>query len=157
MKNNKLRTDYFLKFALEIVLKEYTGESKLEYEVLVKDILGTRKFVLAESFYKVLQLLNVNIDVSCDKLFQNHTFTLLDLRPESNNKLKDFLSPLVQDTKDVASAAKINNSRLSRLLSGEFKHLYPNEVYGLAKSLGLKPSQLFYYFYGNGKRPIVGV
>ncbi|MDG3584708.1 hypothetical protein OSR52_02425 [Galbibacter sp. CMA-7] len=93
----------------------------------------------------------------CDELFKKHKFTLLHLESDSNNKLKDFLSPFVQGTKDIASAANIENTRLSRLLSGEFIHLYPNEVYGLAKSLSLKPSQLFHYLYDDGKRPIVGV
>ena len=146
-----------MEFVLKIISKEYTRKFKLEREDLVKGILGKRKLVLAESFYKVLHLLNVNIDASCDKLFGDHKYTPIDLKSESNNKLKDFLSPFVQDTKDVASASNIENSRLSRLLSGEFKHLYPNEVYGLAKSLGLKPSQLFHYLYGDGERPVVGV
>ncbi|MBC9795120.1 hypothetical protein [Sinomicrobium weinanense] len=157
MKNNKLQTDYFLEFVLKIISKEYSGKSKRELETVVRDILGMRNLVLAESFYGVLQLLNMNIDVLCDKLFKDHKFTRLHLVSESGNKLKDFLSPFVQGTKDVASAANIENTRLSRLLKGEFMHLYPNEVYGLSKSLGLKPSQLFYYLYGDGERPVVGV
>ncbi|MCX2681908.1 hypothetical protein OOZ15_18290 [Galbibacter sp. EGI 63066] len=63
--------------------------------------------------------------------------------------------PTIRCTKYVASAANIENTRLSRLLSSEFIHLYPNEVYGLAKSISLEPSQLFHYFYGDGKRPVV--
>lgn len=157
LKHNKLQTDYFLGLALKVISKEYSGKSKPELEILVRDILGKRNLVLAESFYGVLQLLNMNIDVTCDKVFKEHKFTRLHLVSESGNKLKDFLSPFVQGTKDVASAANIENTRLSRLLKGEFMHLYPTEVYGLAKSLGLKPSQLFHYFYGDGERPVVGV
>lgn len=156
MKNNQLQTQEFLGFVLKIIAKEYRGKSKRDLEAKVKDMLGTRKLVLAASFYNVLKLLNADVDVACDKLFKNHKFSLLDLLPESDNRLKDFLSIFIQETKDIASAAKIENTRLSRLLSGEFMHLYPDEVYGLAKSFSLNPSQLFDYFYGDGDRPVVG-
>jgi hypothetical protein len=148
---------YFLEFALKIISKENSGKSKRALETQVEKIIGTRKVVLAHSFYTVSVLLNVDIDSLCDELFNNIKPTKLYPISESENKLSDFLSPFVQDIKVISSAVAIKNSRLSRLLSGEFKHLYPNEVYSMAIFFGLKPNQLFCYFYGEGERPIVGV
>lgn len=157
LNNNELNTITFLDFALKIVSKNYTGKSKRDVETQIKKTLGTRKLILATSFYSVLKLLDLDVDLLSEKFFKNHKFSPLDLTPESDNRLKDFLSPYILDVKTVSNAANIENTRLSRLLSGEFTHLYPNEVYGLSKAFGLNSSQLFEYFYGNGSRPVVGV
>jgi len=34
---------------------------------------------------------------------------------------------------------------------------YSYQVYALAKTLQIKPSQLFDYFHGDGERPIIGI
>jgi len=155
--DNKLKSKYFLECVLAIRSKELTESSKQEIESQIKDLLGTRKFILAESFYNVLISLNIDIDDFCDNIFGKLKITTLYPLPESDNKLNDFISPFVQDTKEIASAIVVDNSRLSRLLSGEFKHLYPNEVYSIAIFFGLRPQQLFQYLYGGGMRPIVGL
>lgn len=157
MINNKLKSEYFLECVLAIKSKEFTENSMREIESQIKDLLGTRKFILAESFYNVLLILNIDIDDFCDNIFGNLKITALYPLPESDNKLNDFLSPFVQDTKEIASAIGVDNSRLSRLLSGEFKHLYPNEVYSIAKFFGIRTLQLFQYLYGGGMRPIIGL
>ncbi|MCL6220664.1 hypothetical protein [Zunongwangia pacifica] len=157
MNNNILSTDFFLKFIFKLISKEYSGKSKKKLENVIEDIVGTRNLVLAESFYNVTQLLNINIDVVCDKLFKDYKFKRLHLISESDNKLKNFLSPFVKGSKDIALAANIENTRFSRLLKGEFVHLYPSEVYGISKSLDIKPSQLFNYLYGDGERPKIEI
>lgn len=157
MNNKELETSVFLDYILKIVSKSYSGKSKREVETRIKKILGSRKHILATSFYNISQLLAIDIDALSEKFFKNRKFTVLDLAPTSDNRLKDFLSPHIRDVKEVSIAANIENTRLSRLLSGEFTHLYPSEVYGLAKAFILEPSQLFNYFYGNGPRPVVGM
>ncbi|EKF55077.1 hypothetical protein I215_09451 [Galbibacter marinus] len=157
MGGNKLNNETFLEFALEILSKEYAGESKRELVTNIKDILGTRKIVLAESFYQIILMLKLDIDSVCEILFKEHKVVVLNLVQESDNKLKDFLTPFIYDSSIIASSACIENTRFSRLLKGEFVKLYPSEVYGIAKSFNLMPHQLFHYFYGQGERPLIGV
>lgn len=157
MRDNKLSNDRFLEFALEIVSKEYTGKTKLDLVINIKDILGTRKFVLAEPFYHIVLMLKLDIDSVCEIMFKDHKLVTLNLVRESNNKLQDFLYPFINDSRIIASSANIEYTRLSRLLKGEFVSLYPNEVYGIAKSFNLLPNELFQYFYGHGERPVIGI
>lgn len=157
MKNKELYTDSLLSFVLKIASKDYSSKSRRELETQVRKMLGSRKLVLAVSFYNVSTLLDLDIDAFSERFFGNYKFKKLDLTPTSDNRLKDFLTPYTRDVKEISTAANIENTRLSRLLSGEFAHLYPSEVYGLAKAFGLNPSQLFDFFYGKGPRPVVGV
>lgn len=157
MRDNKLSNDRFLEFALEIVSKEYKGKTKLDLVTNIKDILGTRKFVLAEPFYHIVLMLNLDMDSVCEIMFKDHKLVTLNLVRESNNKLQDFLYPFINDSRIIASSANIEYTRLSRLLKGEFVNLYPNEVYGIAKSFNLLPNELFQYFYGRGDRPVIGI
>lgn len=156
LKINELDTDLFFGFVQEIISKESTGKSKQELESQIKDILGSRKTVLAESFYGVSIILNVDIDILCDNLFKNHDVDILYPIVESDNKLHVFLEPFIIGSTKIASTMGAGNSRLSRLLDGQFKQLYPFEVYSMAKAFKLRPRQLFDYLYGNGKRPRVG-
>lgn len=157
MKNRELETRIFLDSMLRKLARAYTGKSRRELEAKIREILGSRKLVLAVSFYNVIQLLDLDIDELSEHFFKTHSFSLINLAPESENRLKDFLTPYIQDLKNISKASNIENTRLSRLLSGEFINLYPSEVYGLAKSFGLNPSQLFDYLYGDGDRPVVGL
>ncbi|MBD1431768.1 helix-turn-helix transcriptional regulator [Sphingobacterium sp. DN00404] len=154
---NKLETDFFSSFVLKSLSKKFSGKEKRELELRIKELLGTRRNILARNFYDVITLLSLDIDLICEKLFKEHKFTPIRAVGDSSNKLRLFLSIFLQDITRIASATGIENSRLTRLLSGEFKNLYPDEIYGLAKAFGLKPSQLFDYFYGDGKRPVVGM
>lgn len=157
MTNSRLETEKFLKFILKISSKSLVGKEKRNLESDLKNRLGTRKHVHASTFFDTINLLNLDIDSLCEKLFNDDYFKEIDFSMQSGNKLKDFLSIYTRDVTSVAHSAGIENSRLNRLLSGEFKHLYPDEVYGLAKAFRVKPSQLFEYFYGDGERPVVGI
>lgn len=157
LKNNELYTDLFLDYLLKVITRNFTGKVKRELERQIEEFLGSRKLVLATTFYHALQALELDIDKTSEKFFKNHMFTLINLRPETDNRLRDFLAPHILGVKNVSVATNIEYTRLSRLLSGEFSHLYPNEVYGLAKAFSLNPSTLFEYFYGDGPRPVVGL
>jgi hypothetical protein len=154
--DNKLETEFFSTFILKSISKRFSGKEKRDFELRVKELLGTRKNILARNFYDVITLLGLDIDLICEKLFKKHKFKLIRHVGDSSNKLRFFLSIFLQDVTQIALATGIENSRITRLLSGEFKNLYPDEVYGLAKAFDLKPSQLFEYFYGDGERPVVG-
>lgn len=157
MISNRLTTETFFKHLSIKVLKNYSGRAKLKLEEEIRQNIGTREFVVAGAFYNTLVSLNEDIDETCNTLFKKLSIHKLDILPESDNKLMDFLTPFTKDSKEISSAMGIESPRLSKLKSGESKSLFPNEVYSLAKAFSLKPSELFDYFYGDGERPKVGV
>ncbi|MGA6119797.1 helix-turn-helix domain-containing protein [Sphingobacterium anhuiense] len=51
----------------------------------------------------------------------------------------------------------IDNVRLNKLLTDPKKRPYAEELNNIAKLMGIKSSQLFEYFYGDGERPVIGL
>lgn len=153
VKNNKLESVYFFSFILKNAPSRNNAEFKQKVEPELRSIIGKRRYVKAEDFYRVVQSLNMDIDDLCKKIFKDNSFNLLYQVVESESKLNELVFLLTKDINEISLAAQIESSRFTRLLNNEFKHLYPNEVNSLALSLRLKPSQLFHYFYGDSGRP----
>lgn len=152
-----LETNYFKNFIFKSLTKRGSSGEKRKLEKEIDKLLGTRDLVLGKTFYTIVNLVKLDIDDVCLNLFSNETSSNITLFPESENKINDFISTYLGDLKLVSEASGIEYNRLTKLFNGEYKNAYPQDVNGLAIAYGLKPSQLFEYFYGNGKRPIVGI
>lgn len=107
-------------------------------------------------FYTILKKLEVDIDDACNVLFSELEPTPLKDLDGDESKLAKFLVPYTRTDSEVSEASLIDGARFSRVKNKLLPDLYAFEVHGLAKAFGLKPSQLFDYFYGDGPRPVVG-
>ena len=145
---------------IEIILeKKFRGKfnyseinSKIE-NILIKE---TSK-LSALSFYKVLQIIGDDFDKMCMTFFKNYSAFKLESLNHNANKLDSLFSPLINSRKELSKASAIKETRLSELFKKRFERLYAYEAFGLSIAAGLKPSQLFNYFYGDGERPIIGL
>src|SRR5690606_28259922 len=110
----------------------------------------------ALSFYKVLQIIGDDFDTVCMVFFKDHSAFRLESLNHNANKLDSLFSPLINSRKELSKASFIKETRLSELFKKRFDQLYAYEAFGLSIAAGLKPSQLFDYFYGSGNRPLIG-
>jgi len=145
----------FRDFVLNEIKQTHTNSEKRRLGKEIDKLLGSRDLVLGKTFYLVIKLLNLNIDTVCFTLFPKQSSSGLNLFPESNNKIYNFISTYIGDLKLLSKATGIEYNRLTKLFNGEYKNAYPEDVNGLAIAFNLKPSQLFEYFYGDGERPII--
>lgn len=107
-------------------------------------------------FYLIINKIEEDIDKVCDILFHDYVWELLDDVKENETKLAKFIYHYTRSDEQIAKAAGIQPSQFNRVKNKKDKDFYAHEVFGLAKTCGLKPSQLFHYFYGDGERPVVG-
>lgn len=157
MYNNILTSEYLAGIVFKILKKQYKGkllEKKLNE---IKEIIGDRQFVLGQTFHSVCAFIQVGIDEFCEVVFDYYQWSTLFEEQEYKTKLQAFAYPHIKSANKIADAAGVERTRFSRLQKGELRELYASEVYGLAKSFGLKPSQLFNYFYGDRPRPTVEI
>lgn len=155
LSNSELKSEDFLTFALTHLAKKYKGKEKRELEKEITKKIGERKSVLAETFYIISKLIGLDIDKTCVQLLvKDRTFPDLNLFPTGANKLNNFLDTYSKELKEIAASAGIKYNRLVKLNAGDYDNLYPNDVNGIAIAFGVKPSQLFEYFYGEGERPV---
>jgi len=149
----------FKEFVDKILTDKFRGKMDYgEIQKKVKQILKDETTRLtAKSFYNVLLLLNQSVDILCCKFFQGHPAKKLESLGQSPNKLQNLFNPLLNSRAQLSKASGIKETRLGELFQKKFDEIYASEVYGLAIAAGLKPSQLFNYFYGDGERPVVGV
>lgn len=152
-----LETNKFKIFILKSLTKKYSSGEKRKLEKEIDKLLGTRELVLGKTFYTIVNLVKLDINEVCLNLFSNATPSNLILFPDSDNKINNFISTYLGDLRLVSEASGIEYNRLTKLFNGEYKNAYPEDVNGLAIAYGLKPSQLFEYFYGEGPRPIIGI
>jgi len=155
LKNNKLENIVFLNYVLENAPGRKKSGFIKRTKPKLKVIIGDRDHVTAESFYHVINLLNMDIDKLCNLFFKDQKYKLLYKEGGSDNKLNQLVFILTKTKKEIYTAVNIESTRFTRLSREEFKELYPNEVNNLAKSLNLKPSLLFNYFYGGSTRPTI--
>ena len=152
-----LTSNELIDIVSKMLKKQYKGklfEKKLDE---IREIIGDRQYVLGQTFYSVSAYMQIDVDEFCDVVFDYYGWSALFEEQEYTTKLQAFVSPHIKSANKVADSSGIERTRFNRLQKGELKELYASEVYGLAKAFSLKPSQLFSYFYGNGKRPVVGV
>lgn len=147
-----------LKGIIEEVLNERKENSNLN-DLLdsVVTLLGTRKTIRGAVFYEISVLIGINIDILCERVFRNTKYKLLIDLSKAKTKLHAFMMIHSNSDRKISDLTGIETSRLSRLQDGKIKDMYVDEVYALASIFGLKPSQLFEYFYGDGERPIIGL
>ncbi|WP_284180535.1 helix-turn-helix domain-containing protein [Sphingobacterium faecium] len=145
----------FRGFVLNEIKHSHNNSEKRKLEKEIDKLLGTRGLVLGKTFYDVIKLLNLNIDTVCFTLFPKESSSKLNLFPESNNKIHNFISTYIGDLKLLSKTTGIEYNRLTKLFNGEYKNAYPEDINGLAIAFSLKPSQLFEYFYGDGERPVI--
>src|SRR5690606_30861220 len=155
--NKALTSELLLREIIKILKKEFKGKLFDKQYEEIKAIVGDRQLVLGQTFYNACIHNNVDIDGLSDRVFRSYKWSPILAKQEFQTKLQAFIYPFVNSANDICEASGIEKSRFSRLQKGELKDLYAHEVYGLAKSCGIKPSQLFHFFYGDGERPIVGL
>lgn len=151
-----LESILFRDFVLKEIKYTHNNSEKRRLEKEIDKLLGSRGLVLGKTFYKVIKLLNLDIDNVCFNLFPKESSSPLNLFPESNNKINNFISTYIGDLKLLSEASGIEYNRLTKLFNGEYKNAYPEDVNGLSVAFNLLPSQLFEYFYGDGDRPVIG-
>lgn len=151
-----LNISTFRGFVLSEIKHTHNKSEMRKLEKEIDKLLGTRSLILGKTFYDVIKLLNLNIDTVCFSLFPKVS-SKLNLFPESDNKIYNFISSYIGDLKLLSKATGIEYNRLTKLFNGEYKNAYPEDVNGIAIAFNLKPSQLFEYFYGDGERPIIGL
>ncbi|WP_144243374.1 helix-turn-helix domain-containing protein [Sphingobacterium sp. ML3W] len=109
----------------------------------------------ADEFYRVIKSTTLDFDYSCEEIFKNSN------NKEFNNKWKSTLGILLFDyfkpQNYIEDNTGIDNVRLNKLLTDPKKRPYAEELNNVAKLMGIKPSQLFEYFYGDGERPVIGL
>ncbi|MNJ96980.1 hypothetical protein D3C87_147150 [compost metagenome] len=145
---------------IEVVLeKKFRG--KFNYSEIKNKIEGilineTSKLT-ALAFYKTLQIVNNDFDKMCIAFFKGHPAYKLESLNHNANRLDNLFTPLLNSRKELSKASSIKETRLGELFTKRFDQLYAYEAYGLSIAAGLKPSQLFDYFYGEGERPVIGL
>lgn len=145
---------------IEIILeKKFRGKFNYsEINTTIENILINETSKLtAFSFYKVLQIIGDDFDKICLAFFKDHSAFKLESLNHNANKLDNLFAPLINSRKELSKASSIKETRLSELFKKRFDHLYAYEAFGLSIAAGLKPSQLFEYFYGDGPRPVIGI
>jgi len=154
----KYNSQTFKSLTDEILTNNFRGKMSYgETQVKVNQILKNETARLtAKSFYNVILLLNQKVDIVCRRFFQGHPAKKLESLEQSPNKLQNLFNPLLNSRAQLSKASGIKETRLGELFQKKFDEIYASEIYGLAIAAGLKPSQLFDYFYGDGERPVVG-
>lgn len=71
--------------------------------------------------------------------------------------MQGIFKPMINSKRQLSEASGIKETRLGEIFDERFEEMYAYEVFGLATAAGLKASQLFNYFYGDGSRPVVGL
>ncbi|MCW8310846.1 hypothetical protein K7A41_06395 [Sphingobacterium sp. InxBP1] len=155
----KFNLKSFIDFIEVILEKKFRG--KFNYSEIKSQIENTldneTSKLTALSFYKVLKIINEDIDKTCIAFFKGHTAYKLESLNHNANKLSNLFTPLLNSRKDLSKASSIKETRLGEIFEKRFDQLYAYEAYGLSVAAGLKPSQLFEYFYGDGERPMIGM
>lgn len=148
----------FRGYVEKILKKKFKSKSSREVvKDKIQDLLSKGGDpLLGNVFFLVLKLVDEDIDEACGFLFRNQKFSLLTALDETESNLARFLAPYTRSDQEIAEAAQIDSSRFNRVKNKALPDLYAFEVYKLAKTFELKPSQLFEYFYGKGPRPLVG-
>lgn len=157
MITNYLKSNKFELFILKGLQKRFNSAEIRKLKKEIPKLLGTRDLILAKTFYEIIKLVKLDIDEVCLALFPNQPSTNLDLLPESENKIRNFLTTYLGDLKLVSKASGIEYDRLRKLFNGEYINAYPEDIYGLSIAFNLKANLLFNYLYGDGERPIVGL
>lgn len=157
MSKNRLLASEFIDFLKKI--NDNKTHAKQNYDAFkeIQQTIDNRKYVTGEVFYEVILKLHLDINIITKDLFSKKGEKKMSFIGEQDNKFRDFISPFTIEMKEIAKIMDAIPSRATKLKTGESKVLYPHEVYGLAIAFGLKPSQLFDYFYGDAERPIVGL
>ncbi len=142
-----------------LIKRRYPRKAEYEanqdkYQSLIGDM-GDELY--GRTFYTILKRLEEDIDKTSNILFKDYNWTKIENTTSAGTKLAQLISPITKSEAEIAEAAGIKKVRFSRVKNSEIEDLYAWEVYGLAKALGLKPSQLFEYFYGDGERPVIGM
>ena len=99
--------------------------------------------------FEVADLLQLNIDELCEQLFNDYACKRIYTERKDARKLDYFLSLFTNSETKLAEAAHIDKGRLNRIKNNENEDLFSFEVYGLAKALGLSPTTVFQYLYGD--------
>ncbi|TJZ60059.1 hypothetical protein FAZ15_14335 [Sphingobacterium olei] len=144
------------KATVEKIIRNRNEESEAILE-LISGIIGDRSFIMGKVFNAVANIAEIDIDLLCSELFEDYKWELVIDLSKAKTKLQAFIMIYANSNNSISTASGMEKSRFSRLQNGELQELYADEVYGLAKAFGLKPSQLFNYFYGDGERPVVGL
>ncbi|MCY4778553.1 hypothetical protein ORI89_02745 [Sphingobacterium sp. UT-1RO-CII-1] len=110
----------------------------------------------AKTFFHVIKALQLNLKELCDLFFANIPSTRLKKIKRSENRLEDLLGPYFNSKRELVIASGLKETTLNELFDNKFHRIYAYEVYAIAISFGIEPHLLFEYFYGNGKRPIIG-
>ena len=136
--------------------KNERDDKKFEIQGLIVEHGGDN--FTGKMFYVTLKHLDQDIDLACENLFHDYNYPGIKQSYEGMNKFSVFVSGICLNDADIASAIGASGSRISRIRnSTDETDFYPFQVYALAKISGILSNQLFEYFYGNGKRPIVGI
>lgn len=138
-------------------INDNKSNAKQHYDAFneIRQTIDNRKYVTGEFFYEAIIKLHLDINIITKDLFSKKGEKKTPFIEGQNNKFRDFISPFSIEMKEIAKIMDAIPSRATKLKTGESKVLYPHEFYGLAIAFGLKPSQLFEYFYGDGERPLV--
>ncbi|QIH31632.1 helix-turn-helix transcriptional regulator [Sphingobacterium sp. DR205] len=143
-------TDF--KDKLERILIEENKHNELSnVKDRIDSIIGDRKFVTGRVFYTVAQIVNIEIESLCNKVFNDNKFNLVIDFSKAKTKLQAFIMIYANSNNHISRASGIEKSRFSRLQNGEVQEIYADEVYALAKSFNISPSLLFEYLYGENK------
>lgn len=157
--NQPTKLKHFSNHISSILKKKIKDKSELKkkYEQISNILNESSPKLDGKIFYKVLIFLEEDIDSFCINHFSKHEGYILASLKKNGNLFHDLIYPYLNSQNQISDSSKIIAKRFNRLFSGELNELYADEIYGLSKALGCKPSQLFNYFYGDGERPIIGL
>lgn len=138
----------FKRFVENILDKKHKG--KFSYSDIKQQILAvlekdTSK-LSAKSFYKVILVLDEDLDKICERFFEGHPARKLDSLEKHANKMQRLFGPLMNSRKQLSEASGIKDTRLGEVFKERFEEMYAYEVFGLAVAGGFKSSDLLIIF-----------
>lgn len=154
---NRLLQMTFERFLLKIN-KDIPGILSMNKDIpndIIENINATLKSEIStlrgKQFYYVLNAISKNFDSDCNKAFDEFLRMKKD-KPKTNrkietNKYRKFINQFLVLQQDIADKAGIENTRLSKILSGVVKDFLAHEVYAIAISQGISAKSAFDQLY----------
>lgn len=140
------------------IIKKYKPKSiHKEKLTMIDSILSNETTKLsAKTFYTIIKKLELDIRLITNHFFKGLPSSKLRSIRLYENKLENLFNIYFNSKSDLVAASRIKETRLLELFKNKFDTIYAYEVCAIAISFGIEPHQLFEYFYGEGKRPVIG-
>lgn len=124
-----------------------TGIDESRLSVLSND---SNTLLYADEFYLIANAINADLGLMLESIFHDKSKSTQTKEISKNlTVLGKYISAFLNTKKDLAKKAKIQQSRLSKLINDHNKRPYAIEIYSIAISTNNEPQELFELLYGH--------